>query len=92
MPGCVFSTPNNAEEVSHALLLLMKDPLSADDLRREREPLLEKFSIAACAASYAKFYRSLYGGKVVQPGPQGALSKVTEIPPAQKDNGRTIDA
>jgi glycosyltransferase involved in cell wall biosynthesis len=59
MPGTVFTTPNNAEEVSHALLLLLKDPMSPSDLRLSREPRLEKFSIAACAASYSDFYESL---------------------------------
>ena len=86
MPGCVFSTPNNAEEVSHALLLLMKDPMSADTLRRDREPLLDKFSIATCAGSYSDFYQFVRQGKAAHPSSQGTLTNLTEVPPARKDN------
>ena len=59
MPGCVFAPPNCPEEVSQALQALMKDPMSPSVLRRDREPLLERFSIAACTISYSKFYQSL---------------------------------
>jgi glycosyltransferase involved in cell wall biosynthesis len=59
MPGCVFTTPNSAEEVSHALLLFLKDPMSPSELRLSREPRLDKFSIRACATSYSNFYASL---------------------------------
>jgi glycosyltransferase involved in cell wall biosynthesis len=59
MPGCVFTPPNSPDEVSQALQALMKDPMSPNVLRGAREPLLEKFSIASCAASYADFYQSL---------------------------------
>jgi glycosyltransferase involved in cell wall biosynthesis len=65
MPGCVFTAPDSPEEVSEALQALMKDPMPASDLRGAREPLLEKFSIATCAASYSEFYESVLQSRLV---------------------------
>lgn len=60
MPGCVFMPPNRPEEVSKALQVLMKDTMPANALAHARESLLQKFSIATCAASYSDFYQSLH--------------------------------
>jgi glycosyltransferase involved in cell wall biosynthesis len=60
MPGCVFIPPNRPEEVSKALQVLMKDTMPPNALAHARESLLQKFSIATCAASYSDFYQSLH--------------------------------
>lgn len=59
MPGCTFAPSITSRAVASALEAMLDKRISPSALKRDRAPLLEKFSIDNCARSYLSLYESL---------------------------------
>jgi glycosyltransferase involved in cell wall biosynthesis len=59
MPGCAFVSPNRPEEIASALEHVIDNLTSTSALESARAPLIARFSIATCAASYLSLYNLL---------------------------------
>ncbi len=61
MPGCAFAPPTSSKKIASAIQSLRTYAFSRDELIRARAPVITRFSIDNCAASYLSLYSSLCG-------------------------------